>query len=106
MADRRADRVRAIAELQRLIDGIPVAMVTTVAADDRLRSRPMLVERVEPDATLVFLTHRLSQKAGEVEREARVNVAFVGSKGDRYVSISGRATLVHDPERMKTLWNP
>jgi len=106
MADRKADRDRASAELARLIDGIPVAMVTTVAADDCLRSRPMLLERVEPDATLLFLTHRSSQKADEVQRDTRVNVAFVSDKGDRYVSVSGRATLVHDPERMKTLWNP
>jgi general stress protein 26 len=99
-------RDRAIAELQRLVDGIPVAMVTTIAADEALRSRPMLVERVAPDATLVFLTHRSSQKAGELERDPRINVAFVGDKGDRYVSVSGRATIVHDPARMKALWNP
>ena len=43
------DRARALAELARLIDGIPVAMVTTRANDDRLGSRPMLLERQEPD---------------------------------------------------------
>jgi general stress protein 26 len=83
--------------------------VTTIAADDRLRSRPMLLERADgmgSAATLTFLTHRSSQKAEEVERDARVNVAFVSDKGDRYVSVSGRAALVHDPARMKALWNP
>jgi general stress protein 26 len=81
-------------------------MVTTIAADARFRSRPMLVERVEPDATLVFLTHRSSQKADEVDRDARMNVAFVGAKGDRYVSVSGRGVVTHDPARMRALWNP
>jgi len=81
-------------------------MVTTIAADEALRSRPMLVEQVAPDATLVFLTHRSSHKAGELERDPRINVAFVGDKGDRYVSVSGHATIVHDPARMKALWNP
>lgn len=100
------DRERAISELQRLIDGIPVAIVTTIAVDGALRCRPMLLERLEPDATLVFLTHLSSQKTGEVRRDPRVNVAFQSDKGDRYVSISGTATATHDPARMQALWNP
>jgi general stress protein 26 len=100
------DRERAIAELQRLIEGIPVALVTTIAGDGMLRCRPMLLERVEGDATLVFLTHLSSQKTTEVRRDARVNVAFQSDDGERYVSVSGRATVTHDLERMRQLWNP
>ena len=100
------DRERAIAELQRLIDGIPVALVTTIAADEMLRCRPMLLERLDGDATLVFLTHLSSQKTAEVRRDARVNVAFQSNDGERYVSVSGRATVTHDLEHMRRLWNP
>ena len=100
------DRERALAELQRLIDGIPVALVTTIAADEMLRCRPMLLERLDGDATLVFLTHLSSQKTAEVRRDARVNVAFQSDDGERYVSVSGRATVTHDLERMRRLWNP
>lgn len=100
------DRARAIAELQRLIDGIPVAMVTTLAADGLLRCRPMLLERLEADASLVFLTHLSSQKTDEVRHDARVNVALQSDKGDRYVSVSGTASVGHDVDRMRQLWNP
>jgi len=106
MADLNPDRARAIAELQRLIDGIGVAMVTTIAPDEALHSRPMLLERLEANATLVFLTHLSSQKTRDVQREPRVNVAFVSDKGDRYVSVSGRARIAHDEARMRALWNP
>jgi len=51
------DRAKALAELTRLIDGIGVVMVTTHADDDLLRSRPMLLERLEPEGSLTFLTH-------------------------------------------------
>src|SRR5512132_2495372 len=101
-----ADFERACAELQRLIDGIPVAMVTTIAADRTLRCRPMLWTKLEADATLVFLTHLSSQKTGEVRQDARVNISFQSDKGDRYVSISGTASVTHDAERMRRLWNP
>ena len=100
------DRARALAELERLIDGIPVAMVTTRSDDHRLGSRPMLLERVEPDGSLTFLTHLSSDKVGEIARDPHVNVAFVSDKGDRYVSVSGMAMATHDPARMKSLWKP
>jgi general stress protein 26 len=100
------DRASALADLARLIDGIPVAMVTTRSDDHRLGSRPMLLERLEPDGSLIFLTHLSSDKVHQIAREPRVNVAFVSDKGDRYVSVSGVATATHDPARMKTLWKP
>jgi general stress protein 26 len=99
------DRATALAELARLIQGIPVAMVTTRTDDDLLGSRPMLLERLAPDGSLTFLTHLSSQKAHEIARDPRINVAFVSANGDRYVSVSGVAALSHDPARMHKLWN-
>ena len=100
------DRETALAELARLIEGIPVAMVTTRADDGMLGSRPMLLERLEPDGALTFLTHLSSEKVRESARDPRVNVAFVSDKGDHYVSVSGVAEAVHDPARMHALWKP
>jgi general stress protein 26 len=100
------DRAKALAELTRLIDGIPVVMVTTHAGDGLLRSRPMLLERLEPDGSFIFLTHLSSQKIAEVVRDPRVNLAFVGDKGDRYISVSGTGAATHDEARMRALWNP
>ena len=97
---------KALAELARLIDGITVVMVTTVADDGALRCRPLLLEALEADGSLTFLTHLSSQKVAELSRDARVNVAFVGDKGDRYVSVSGTGRTTHDPARMRALWNP
>jgi general stress protein 26 len=100
------DRATALAELARLIDGIPVAMITTLSDDGMLDSRPMLLERMETDGSLTFLTRLSSRKVHEIARDARVNVAFVGDKGDRYISLSGMAEVTHDPVRMHALWKP
>ena len=81
-------------------------MVTTRTDDDQLGSRPMLLEKVEPDGSLLFLTHLSSEKVNEIVRDPQVNVAFVSSKGDHYVSVSGTADAVHDPARMHALWKP
>jgi general stress protein 26 len=100
------DRTKALEELARLIAGVPVAMITTIADDGSLVCRPMLLERLEPGGSLTFLTHLSSQKVHEVARDPRVNASFVSGKGDRYVSVSATATATHDPERMRALWNP
>ena len=66
----------------------------------------MLVERIQPDATIVFLTHLSSPKVDDVRRDPRVNAAFQSDKGDCYVSVGGTAAVVHDPGRFRALWNP
>jgi len=100
------ERRRAMAELGRLLDGIPVVMVTSVCADDFLRTRPMLLERLDDAGRLFFLTHLSSHSVREIDHDPRVNVAFVGSNPERYVSISGRGTVSRDERRIHALWNP
>jgi general stress protein 26 len=90
------ERRRAMAELGRFLEGIPVVMATSVGADDLLRSRPMLLERLDDAGRLLFLTHLSSHKVREIDRDARVSVAFVGSNPERYGSISGRGTVTRE----------
>jgi general stress protein 26 len=66
----------------------------------------MLLERLDDAGRLLFLTHLSSHKVREIDRDARVSVAFVGSNPERYVSISGRGTVTRDEARIHALWNP
>jgi general stress protein 26 len=106
MANEGADRRQKLAEFARVIEGIPIVMLTTHTTEGRFRSRPMLLERLEPDATLLFLTNISSEKINEVKHDPRVSVAFVRSKGDRYVSAAGRAEIIVDASQVRDLWNP
>jgi general stress protein 26 len=92
--------------LKDLITGIGVAMLTTVRGDGTLRSRPMAPLESEFDGSLWFFTHTNSLKVGEVEEEGQVNVSYADSVGSHYVSISGRAVLVLDRQKLESLWNP
>lgn len=97
------DDVKKLAEL---IKDINMAMLTTVDKDGSLRSRPMSVQEAEFDGNLWFFTQDNSPKAGEIQQEHQVNVSFAKPEDNRYVSISGRATISHDKAKMKELWNP
>jgi len=98
-----SDDVKKLAEL---IQDINMAMLTTVDKDGSLRSRPMSVQEKEFDGNLWFFTQDNSPKADEIQREHEVNLSFSKPEDNRYVSVSGRATISHDKNLMKELWNP
>lgn len=93
-----------VKKLGEMIKGIEFAMLTTVEDDGSLRSRPMATQRSEFVGDLYFFTKVTDTKVEEVEREHNVCVSYAASEDQRYVSMSGRARLLHDPAKMEELW--
>lgn len=100
------ERVKDIEQVADLIRGIRVAMLTTVDGDGELHSRPMATQDVDFGGTLWFFTAADSAKAEELDRDARVCVSYADEGTSRYVSLSGSARVVRDPEKMRDLWKP
>src|SRR6267378_1467452 len=75
-------------KLRKIIKNTRVAMLTTVASD----------------GSLWFFTRYNSPKSEEVQENQKVNVTYASPKNDRYVSVSGTAALVRDPDKVKELW--
>jgi len=95
-----------VKKLAKLIDGIHIAMMTTIDTDGQLRSRPMATQQMEFDGQLWFFTGKSSHKVVEINGEHRVNIAYADPSSSRYVSISGSARLVSDRAKSEELWNP
>jgi general stress protein 26 len=91
-------------KLRKLLKGFRVAMLTTVAPGGALRSRPMATARAQGDGDVWFLTKSGTPKVDEVQENQRVNVGYAAPKDGRYVSLSGTATVVTDPQRVQDLW--
>lgn len=100
------ERDEQIKKLAEMIEDIDFAMLTTVAADGTLHSRPMSTQRVETDGDLWFFTRESAPKVGEIEQEQQVNVSYSKPEDQRYVSVSGRAVVVRDRAKIEELWNP
>ena len=92
--------------LTGLIQGIKVAMLTTLGSDGSLRSRPMASLQAEFDGVLWFFTNADSLKVDDVQHEQHVNVSYADCDEHRYVSISGRATLTQERQKLEELWSP
>lgn len=94
-----------MSRLAGLIRDVKFAMLTTLDSKGQLRSRPMATQKVEFDGELWFFTNGHGGKADEVESDHRVNLAYALPEKNRYVSVSGHAKLVHDPVKMRELWD-
>ena len=92
-------------ELWERIEKVRTALMTTVEADGSLRSRPMWTLGDDFDGSLWFFTSDDAPKAEDVARSPRVGLAYAAPDDDLYLSVSGRAELVHDRARAEELWN-
>lgn len=97
----REDAIKAFAAM---ISDIPVAMLTTTGLG-RLRSRPMVTQRIPFDGLLWFLTARSAGKTGEIRDRQSVHVTYVSPADNRYVWASGTATLIDDKAMLRSLWH-
>ena len=89
-----------------MIRGIRIAMLTTSDDQGNLHSRPMATQYTDFDGELWFFTDDTAPKSQEIQKSDRVNLAYIKPDEHRFVSIAGRAELVHDKAKMKELWSP
>ena len=93
-------------KLYDLIEEIEVAMFTTRRADGHLVSRPMATQKQSAGADLWFVTSRDSEKLVEIGEEPLVNLAYYKDRTREWVSVSGRARIVDDREKVRELYQP
>ena len=96
----------AIETLDRLTRDIRVAMLTTTMPDGSLRARPMATPQKGFDGEFWFFTGWATEKVHELLQDQHVNLAFVKPEDSRYVSVSGRATIIRDRAKAQALWSP
>lgn len=99
-------REEAIEKLQSLIEEIDFAMLTTIDTDGVLRSRPMSTQKADFDGTLWFFTSDKTHKVDEIEKDNRVNASYAKPDDNVYVSVSGKASITKDRQKMEEFWNP
>jgi general stress protein 26 len=104
MQDQSQGRIDA-QRFQDLIKDISFAMFTTVTGDGGLRSRPMVASENAFDGALWFFTRTKSAVALEIAGNQQVNVTYVSAPEDRFVSVSGSASVVRDLDRAAHMWS-
>ena len=91
------DKVRSI------IKGARIAMLTHVDDHGHLISKPMATQEVDFDGTVRFIAERASEQALSITQRPDVNVAYSGSGA--WVSLSGKARIVNDEDKLREMWS-
>jgi len=95
----------SVKKLRKLMKDIRIAMLTTVARDGSLRSRPMMTSDVEFDGNLWFVASGRSALAEDITGNPKVSVTYANTKGSRCISVSGKGSFVRDDGKLKKLWS-
>jgi general stress protein 26 len=104
--DNRDEKIDQWAELLHKIRDIKFAMMTTEGEGRTLHSRPMATLEATESGAFWFFTGRSTLKVREIEHDTRVNLAYVSSDNETFVSVAGEAQIIEDSAKAKTLWNP
>lgn len=99
-------RQERMAKLRELIEHIETAQLVTMDTDGVMRSRPMATQQIDEEAELWFFTTDYSAKVDNVLVHPEVCVTYADPAKNSYVSVSGKAELVRDREKMRQMWRP
>jgi general stress protein 26 len=97
---------KKLSALYELIEEMKVAMFTTRRADGRIVSRPMATQKRASGADLWFVTEKGSEKLDEIRHDEQVNLAYYKDRTREWVSVSGRARIVEDRQKIRELYEP
>src|SRR5688500_16104364 len=92
--------------LDKLVEGMKVAMMTTRRRDGHLVSRPMAIQKKAKGADFWFVTDRSDPKVRELRGDPHVNLGFYKDRTREYVSVAGKAKLTSDRTIIRKLWAP
>ena len=94
-------------KIRDMVKDIDFCMLTTSDEKGDLHSRPMSANGdIDPNGDLWFFTGVSSHKVSEIEKLPKVNVSFADPENQHYVSITGKAQLVRDRNKIEELWKP
>ncbi|WP_205500890.1 pyridoxamine 5'-phosphate oxidase family protein [Rufibacter psychrotolerans] len=88
------------------IKDIDTAMLSTVEPDGTIRSRPMRHMQVDDNGVIWFFNAHHSAKTHEIKNDSHVNLSYSKPGDQLYVSVSGRAQVLRDQQKIDELWNP
>jgi len=97
---------KKLEELDKLIEGIEMAMFTTRRHDGHMVSRPMATQQRINEADLWFVTDADTNKLDELLMDPHVNCSYFNNKTFEWVSVSGVARIVRDRKKVKALYKP
>ncbi|WP_201554774.1 pyridoxamine 5'-phosphate oxidase family protein [Psychrobacter sp. 72-O-c] len=93
-------------KIQALVKDVKYTMLTTRTSEDHLHSCPMNTTETSIGAKEIwFIGHKPSETVENIKKHPQVNLAYTTQDDKDYLSITGKAELVEDKEKLDELWS-
>jgi general stress protein 26 len=96
----------SISKLNHLITDVEVAMLTSLNPEGEMHTRPMVTQPMDEHGDLWFVSAEENAKIDEMKEHPQVHLSYALKEKNKYVSISGHATLMKDSKKARELWKP
>jgi general stress protein 26 len=93
----------SIDRVWEIIEQVGVCMLTTQFAAG-LRARPLEARADRNAGLILFVTDIRSAKEDEIEASPDIGLVFINASDKAYLSITGRASVVRDADRIQAAW--
>ena len=98
------DNARNVDRVWDLLKKIGVAMLIT-RDGEKLRGRPMSAYVEREENAIYFLTDARRHKDDKIARNPNINLSFADAGSQKYVSLTGSATVSNDRAKIKQLFS-
>lgn len=95
----------AIKKIKELVKDITTCMFCTKVTEIPFKTRPMATLDVDDDGNLWFMSGIDSNKNDEIKTDDQVQLIYAKGGNSHFLTISGKADLVSDQEKIDELWN-
>jgi general stress protein 26 len=96
----------AIERMKDMITSMEVAMLATCDKHGAIWSRPMYTVQVDDKMGVWFFTNKNAPKVQDLKEDSSVNISYADFRNHTYLSLTGKAKMIDDPELKDQLWDP
>jgi general stress protein 26 len=100
------DKKLSVKKLNKLINKVNVAMMTTLKENGEFYSRPMNTMDFDEDGNLFFFSDEHTPDVHDIKGNNRVSVTYSNPENNTYIALNGRLFLIDDQEKINKLWMP
>ncbi|MNK27387.1 General stress protein 26 [compost metagenome] len=105
MSTENLNNVEAVKKLTELVDKIDIGMVITRNKGDELHIVPISRQEVDEQGNIWMLISSESNIHQNLLENKRIDIAYSHVGDYNFISVSGKATISRDQERIDKYWN-
>lgn len=103
----KLEGMEAREKIRELIEKTSICFfVTRTSYPGSTNARPMMVQEIDDEGNLWFISSADSHKDQELNNNPEVYLYFQSSGGGEFLEVLGRASVCGDQQRIEQLWKP